>query len=344
MSPPARPLLLLCVLAATLTVAGTVATPAAHTAQNQPNRPPTVLWKSYPLQQHPRAVVPRVAKLSGLPQREAIRQTASQSSRQFQSLLLASVLVATLLAMATIVLLRSSIPVRVGTSLRGGVRASSPRPVRRAKPRNPSAKRTQRSRVAEVTADSAEPQTPPAEVTEPDPKPERGLLEVLQLQPEENVERTVEAMLPQPGPALEQTQEPVLELQLRELVKRKHAARAAARPQLEREIEALRAEIKTRRAKAPRPEAAVSRARCEIGLWRGYAKSQLYATLAGSSQVYAVSRFFRLRDELVPTEHAQRALAALLEELEQNGWSVVSGGRPWSRHTLELFAREAGDP
>jgi len=169
-------------------------------------------------------------------------------------------------------------------------------------------------------------------------------LEVLQLQPEENVERTVEAMLPQPGPALEQTQEPVLELQLRELVKRKHAARAAARPQLEREIEALRAEIKTRRAKAPRPEAAVSRARCEIGLWRGYAKSQLYATLAGSSQVYAVSRFFRLRDELVPTEHAQRALAALLEELEQNGWSVVSGGRPWYRHTLELFAREAGDP
>jgi len=337
-------LLLLCVLAATLTVTGTVATPAAHTAQNQPNRPPTVLWKSYPLQQHPRAVVPRVAKLSGLPQREAIRQTASQSSRQFQSLLLASVLVATLLAMATIVLLRSSIPVRVGTSLRGGVRASSPRPVRRAKPRKAPPKRTQRPRVDEVTADSAEPQTPPAEVAEPDPKPERGLLEVLQPQAEENVEGTVEAMLPRPGPAPEQTQEPVLELQLRELVKRKHAAPAAARPQLDREIEDVWAGIKTRRAEAPRPEEAVTVARCEIGLWRGYVKSQLYATLAGSSQVYAVSTLFRLRNELVPTAQAEHALAALLEELEQKGWSVVSGGRPWYRHTLELFAREAGDP
>lgn len=344
MSPPARPLLLLCVLAAALTVAGTVATPAAHTARDQRGRPPTLLWNSYPLEQRPRAVVPRVVKLSGLPQREAIRQTAPQSSQQFQSLLLASVLLATMLGMAAIVLLRSSIPVRVGTSLRGGVRASSPRPVRRAKPRKAPPKRTQRPRVGEVTADSAEPQTPPAEVAEPDPEPQRGLLELLQPQPEENVERTVEAMLPQPGPAPEQTQEPVLELQLRELVKRKYAAPAAARPQLDREIEAVRARIKTRRAEAPRPEAAVSLARCEIRLWRGYVKSQLYATLAGSSQVFAVSPSFRLRDELVPTEHAQHALTALLEELEQKGWSVVSGGRPWYRHTLKLFAREAGDP
>lgn len=378
MSVGARRLLAVCVVAAGLAAACTIAIPAAHTAEKQRDRPPTLLWKSYPLDQRPRqrAVTEGVAST-----REASVGTAaaSQSRLPLESLLLASVLVAMLLAVAAVVLLRGSVPVRVGSSLRSRVRAPSPRPVRR--PRE----RKKRSPLREVTAEIvAEPEAPPADLAERAPGPE--LSEVLQPKPrgrprrlkqarkplvleelggvphadaaaeasqaepgqmqepivfEPHVERTAgaeaEAMPsePKPDPAPEQ----VLELQLLELAKRRHAASAAARPGVEREIDVLRERIEKRRAETPAPDAGppVSLARCEIRLWRGFTKCQLYASLAGSAEAFALSPYFRLRDQLAPNEQAQHALAALLAELEQGGWTVVSGGRPWYRHTLELF-------
>jgi hypothetical protein len=82
---------------------------------------------------------------------------------------------------------------------------------------------------------------------------------------------------------------------------------------------------------------ALSLARCEIRLWRGFMKCQLYASLGGAAEAFALSPYFRLRDHLEPNEQAQQALATLVAELEQSGWAVVSGGRPWYRHTLELL-------
>ncbi len=384
MSARARPLIALCVVAAALAAAGTIAIPAAHTAQQQRDKPPTLLWKSYPLEQRPR---PRAVKPSVVRTKDASAQTVPRSGRQLENLLLASVLVATLLAIATIVLLRSSVPVRVGSSLRGRVRAPSPRPVRRPKPRETPPERKERPPLREVTADFVEePETPPAEVAERQPEPD--LVDVLQPKPqtrprrrkrarkplvleerggvrhagaaaearqaepeqmpepvvfERHVERTAgaaaEARQPEPEP--EPTSEPVLELQLRELIEQKHAAPSAARPELEREIEALHERIETRPAEAPQPDAGpVSLARCEIRLWRGFIRCQLYATLGGSEVAFALSPYFRLRDDLAPNEQAQQALAALVAELEQGGWTVVSEGRPWYRHTLELFPPE----
>jgi hypothetical protein len=330
MSARARRSLALCAVTAGLAAAGTIAIPAAHTAENQRDKPPTLLWKSYPLEQRSqRAVTQGVART-----REASVRTApaSRSRLQLESLLLASVLAAMLLAIATIVLLRSSVPVRVGSSLRGRARPPSPRPGRRPKPRKTARERKRRPPLREVTAEIV---TPPADVAERRPEPE--LVEVVQPKAQTRPRPAAEARpsAPEPDPPSEQ----VLELQLLELTKRRRAAPASARPELEREIEALHGRIETRRAETPEPDAGVplSLARCEIRLWRGFMKCQLYASLGGSAEAFALSPYFRLRDHLEPNEQAQQALATLVAELEQGGWAVVSGGRPWYRHTLELL-------
>jgi hypothetical protein len=77
---------------------------------------------------------------------------------------------------------------------------------------------------------------------------------------------------------------------------------------------------------------------CEIRLWRGYVKCQLYATVRGSDQAFALSRQFRLRGEDAPSAKAQRALADLLVELEQGGWTVVLDGPIWYQHWLQRAA------
>ena len=74
---------------------------------------------------------------------------------------------------------------------------------------------------------------------------------------------------------------------------------------------------------------------CEIRLWRGFVKCQLYATFRGSDEAFAVSRYFRLRSEERPGAGAQRALADLLAELERGGWTVVSDGGIWYQHWLQ---------
>jgi hypothetical protein len=91
------------------------------------------------------------------------------------------------------------------------------------------------------------------------------------------------------------------------------------------------------------PEA-VRVAGCEIGLWRGFVKCQLYATEVGSEGPLAVSPYFRLRDDDVPSPQAGKALSALLDELELRGWRVASEGPRWYQRQLELFAESDDDP
>jgi hypothetical protein len=333
MSIRTRPLLLLAVLAAVFALAATIAIPTAHPAEKRQDRAPTLLWNSYPLEQRPRAAVPRVVKQGVVPTKEASRHGTPQSGRPLENLvLLSSVLLATLLVFATIVLLRSSVPVRAASSMRHRVRARSARPVRRPRSQKTRPTREDPPPLREVTAGFApEPETAGGETVEPEPIGQPPASERF-------VERTAaaaETRRPEPQPS----PEPALELQLRELVERKHAATPAARPELEREIEALHERIETRSAETPEPKvAAVSLARCEIRLWRGFVKCQLYAALAGSDESVALSQYFRLQDDLVPNDQARHALATLVGELEQGGWTVVSGGRPWYRHTLELVA------
>jgi outer membrane biosynthesis protein TonB len=77
-------------------------------------------------------------------------------------------------------------------------------------------------------------------------------------------------------------------------------------------------------------------ARCEIKLWRGFIQSHLYAAPAGSDEEpIAFSPYFHLLEGERSTSQALQALAALVEELEQDGWTVVSDGPAWYQHRLE---------
>jgi hypothetical protein len=87
-----------------------------------------------------------------------------------------------------------------------------------------------------------------------------------------------------------------------------------------------------------KPEAAGERPQtvtaesCEIELWRGYVKCQLYAASLDrphAAAAFAFSPFFRLREEDTPTEKAAEALRTLVDRLERDGWTVVSAGARW---------------
>jgi hypothetical protein len=77
---------------------------------------------------------------------------------------------------------------------------------------------------------------------------------------------------------------------------------------------------------------------CQIRLWHGYVKSQLLAApleKSGEPEGLAFSPFFRLRDPGAPTESAEAALRALIEQLERDGWTVVGAGPRWYQRALE---------
>ena len=77
-------------------------------------------------------------------------------------------------------------------------------------------------------------------------------------------------------------------------------------------------------------------ARCEIKLWRGFIQSHLYAAPADSDEEpIAFSPYFHLLEGDRSSSQALQALAALVEELEQDGWTVVSDGPAWYHHRLE---------
>jgi hypothetical protein len=59
---------------------------------------------------------------------------------------------------------------------------------------------------------------------------------------------------------------------------------------------------------------------------------------AGSDkEPIAFSPYFRLLDDERSSSQALQALAVLVEELEQDGWTVVSDGPAWYQHRLERY-------
>jgi hypothetical protein len=80
--------------------------------------------------------------------------------------------------------------------------------------------------------------------------------------------------------------------------------------------------------------------RCEIVLWTGYVKRQLYAAPSGPTTTLESlqdSSYFRLRDADIPGARAERALEELLGRLESAGWQVVSKGARWYQYRLERW-------
>jgi hypothetical protein len=166
----------LCLLAAAFALTATIAIPAASAGQGTKPDPPSLLWKSYPLDRRP----------STTEQQEQIRrQQASRQTSAHQDHFLTPVLVSAfilLLAAAAVVLMRRSAPVRVGNARRTPNRARMPRSVQppsanrpRWRPRRP---QQQREIIPDVVR---EPHTPTPQA--PAPRSEGDLLEALQPKP-----------------------------------------------------------------------------------------------------------------------------------------------------------------
>jgi hypothetical protein len=73
---------------------------------------------------------------------------------------------------------------------------------------------------------------------------------------------------------------------------------------------------------------------CEIRLWRGYVKCQLYVELEGTAGAMMESPLFRLRNPGTPDAGAEQALSDILAGLQPHGWSVVETGPVWYRRRL----------
>ena len=166
---------------ALLSVVIVLAPGVAHAAQNQTVRPPTLLWKAYPLEQRPAAnrktpAVPAAPAARSAPRRpqpatvetgqtgHSVRQAAPQASAestQLRTTLLLAVVVAMAAAAMVLVLTRTSVPARVG----GG------RPARR-RPRQAAPSRTTAAQPGDDLLEALRPvpERAPAPV-EPDPPP-----------------------------------------------------------------------------------------------------------------------------------------------------------------------------
>jgi hypothetical protein len=300
-------IVLLCALVVTIAVAGSIATTSAHAGREPKLDPPTLLWKSYPLEprakapakaesqpkaakppeQRPKAFVPPVPRPKAAtppePRPKAAaptdprRRTASYqiSTEQTGSprVMLFTVFLAGLLVVGTVML--------VGQKFA---------PIRD--------RRRRRSREAPVRG------------------PAGDLLEALQPKPQAEP-------LPQPKP-------------LPKLV----AAKTVA-PTRNRIVTKKPTEHEPQPSREPTPLPAFRKApivaRCEIKLWRGFAKSHLYAAATDSDDepIISFSPYFRVLEDDRSSSQGLQALAALVEELEQDGWTVVSDGPAWYQHRLE---------
>jgi len=76
---------------------------------------------------------------------------------------------------------------------------------------------------------------------------------------------------------------------------------------------------------------------CQIRLWRGYARYRLYAALGrdGVDRALAHTPYFRLKDPEAPSAEAKAAMRDLLDRLEAGGWTIAQEGRPWYSFVLK---------
>jgi hypothetical protein len=281
-------------------------------AARDPVTAPTLLWKTYPLVQDPLSLRYHLqaTAVGAVPPPRPARIPAGGSGISSQTLLL--LMLASLVAGAAGLLLLGS------TLAHAAYDRSSTRPWRRQrkKPEKPRSDSTADVLVALKPSTAAR------------PEPEEDLLEALEpvaAEPagegDEGPEEQDEAVTPV---APERASDP---------------GEGASGPRSgERERRML--------APLPRPpDQSVSRPRtgprhpkeaaaagrvqsCEIRLWHGYVKYQLYASSEGPS--FALSDFFRLRDEDRPTKKALAELENLITRLEAKGWAVVDEGPRWS--------------
>jgi hypothetical protein len=322
-----------------------VATPSVRADVGKTlKHPPSLLWKSYPLQQRAKAQARAKAKAKAARlasrTREASAQTGSSDASGPSALLVVTMVLAAMVAAGTIVLSRLR-PVHIGLPFSRRRRVPPPptTTVRRKsgeellealRPWLPPGSDEPPEAVAVAPARPALPEpspepSPVAESTETRPKPEpRRPKSRKRVKPRKRLK-------PKPQPQPKRSKEP------RPSQEAKPAPRPEAAPKQE---PTPRPETRPTREVVRRPShrEGTSLAWCEIKLWRGFVKCQLYAVLEGSEdRAIASSKYFRLHDDGTSSPQGQEALTALLERLEAEGWTVVLVGPTWYGHRLERF-------
>lgn len=120
-TPHLRRLIGLCLLAASFALTQAVAMPAASEGQGRQLEPPTLLWKSYPLEQRPSPTEQADAQIR---KRQVPRQTPTHQADFLTPALVGSFIL--LLAAAAIVLKRRSMSIRRGKARRTPDRGQMP--------------------------------------------------------------------------------------------------------------------------------------------------------------------------------------------------------------------------
>jgi hypothetical protein len=332
--------------------------PVADTAASAPGpikHPPTLLWQSYPLNQRSSAAKQRPFRPPAL-----AAEIPSTKGKGFSSqIVLLALLGGALLALAALTNLFRNAFASAHPARRAGQPKPEEKPEPKARPRpdllvalrpTPVAKEPELEVSAlaaarQVSAEREE-EADQERSAEPEPPPLRAipfplLRPVAELGGEERP-ATAEGLPSSALPHPEQDDD------RREADARKAAESDPAGSRLERELDeepetAPDPWQKHRRRRAPPDKEALTLVEsCRISLWRGYFKYQLYAARGqgGIDRAFALSSYFRLADGNTPSAKASAALRALLDQLEEEGWSVSNEGRRWYEFTLE---RPRGD-
>ena len=305
---------LLALLVAALVLIG--ASPAASMTPRSVKKQPTLLWRTYPLKQRPATPHRPSPRTQVASSGQALESRPGGENQALPKTLAWGLLGAAIAAVALLlVLLRPVLSAATGgrttVARRTGPDESARRPVR---------VRRRRRRPRE------HPAKPVPDASEPGPE---DLLEALRPKPTPMRESEVEKP-PQPERRERAESPPVPLGALRQPTTRATALPAPAQlepePKLHPEDRGAKPE-----AAGERPQTVTAES-CEIELWRGYVKCQLYAASLErprAAAALAFSPFFRLRDEDTPTEKAAEALRTLVDRLERDGWTVVSAGARW---------------
>jgi hypothetical protein len=328
-----RRLLVLCAAFVLVALAG-----GASAAPNPVERPPSLLWRTYPLDQRTAATSP----LRPLRPPALAVGTASSSGDEIVGAPLLALLALLGGVMALTALVAKGL-IKEGATMMAArrTRAAEPEPEEPASTEDAKPEMLVALRPAAVTAeeepDRAESQTKTpvtpglapvedgAEVeaaqSEQAPAPQQPPVRVL-MRP---LLRPIEEQ-PEVEPAAAEAEEQEAE-QPRPL-----DAEDATEPESESESTQLRREV------PPEEETEVAVETCRIRIWRGYFRYQLFVAPGGSANItgaFALSPYFKLSDLEAPGAEAMAALQGLLHQLEAEGWTVAREGQRWYSFTLE---------
>jgi len=313
---------LLALLVAALVLIG--ATPAASMTPRSVKQQPTLLWRTYPLKQRPATPHRPSPRTQVAGSGQALESRPGGEDQALPKALAWGLLGAAIAAVALLlVLLRPVLSVATGgrttVARRTSPDESARRPVRvrrrRRRPRDHPAKPVPDAPGREDLLEALRPKPRPVPEPEVEKPPQPGRRERAESPPVPlgALRQPEPQQKPEPGPTTRATALPA-------------PAQLEPEPKLHPEDRGANPE-----AAGERPQTVTAES-CEIELWRGYVKCQLYAASLDrprAAVAFAFSPFFRLREEDTPTEKAAEALRTLVDRLERDGWTVVSAGARW---------------